>query len=87
MDPNRASVVVTAAISCRRPLQPARPTNSDVGKFMVAGQELDREESRKARMLYDYDAVNDDEISINAGEVSGSNQHRKNGRPLISVDQ
>ena len=31
------------------------------------GQELGR---RKARMLYDYDAVNSDELSINAGQVS-----------------
>lgn len=37
---------------------------------MAGGVELDREDSRKARMLYDYDAVNTDEISINSGEAS-----------------
>ena len=38
-------------------------------KFTAGGLELDREDSRKARMLYDYDAVNGDEISINSQEV------------------
>ena len=47
-----------------------QPTGAEGGRLVVGGQELDREESRKARMLYDYDAVNSDEISINAGEVS-----------------
>ena len=37
--------------------------------FTAGGLELDREDSRKARMLYDYDAVNQDEITINSGEV------------------
>ncbi len=36
----------------------------------VSGLKLDGKESRKARTLYDYDAVNSDEISINAGKVS-----------------
>lgn len=40
------------------------------GKFTVGGQELNREESRNARLLYDYDALNPDEISANAGTVS-----------------
>ena len=38
-------------------------------KVLIGGLELDREESRKARMLYDYDAINPDEITVNAGEV------------------
>ncbi len=39
-------------------------------EFIVGGLTLDREDSRKARMLYDYDATNDDEITINSQEVS-----------------
>lgn len=47
------------------------------GKFMVGDQEFDREESRRARMLYDYDAVNEDELSINSGTVC-KNQWQSN---------
>ena len=46
--------------------------HGDEGKFQgPGGVELDREDSRKARMLYDYDAAGPDEISILAGQVSG----------------
>ena len=39
------------------------------GKFTVKGIELDREESRKARVLYDYEAENDDELTVLADQV------------------
>lgn len=42
----------------------------DEGRFMAGGYEMDRGESRRARMLYDYDAVNEDELSLNASNVS-----------------
>ena len=38
--------------------------------FEVNGIELDRDESRKAKVLYDYEAVSDGEISITTDEVS-----------------
>lgn len=45
----------------------------DEGKFTAGGYEMDRAESRRARMLYDYDAVNDDELSLHASDVSIDN--------------
>lgn len=42
-------------------------------KFEVDGVELDREDSRKARMLYDYEAESELELTINSGEVSTLN--------------
>ena len=39
------------------------------GTFEVDGVELDSEDSRKARMLYDYEAENDEELTISGGEV------------------
>lgn len=43
--------------------------DTDRGTFEVNGVELDREESRKARVLYDYDAENEDELTIYADQV------------------
>ena len=37
--------------------------------FVVNGIELDREETRRARVLYDYDAVNESEITVYCDEV------------------
>ena len=39
------------------------------GTFEVAGVELDKEDSRKAKMLYDYEAEHEDELTIAVGEV------------------
>lgn len=47
----------------------SRGKGEEGGKFMAGGYELDRDDSRKAKMLYDYDATNSDEISINEGQV------------------
>ena len=46
--------------------------DTDRGTFEVNGVELDREESRKARVLYDYDAENEDELTIYADQVMKS---------------
>lgn len=43
---------------------------TDRGTFEVNGVELDREESRKARVLYDYDAESENELTIYADQVS-----------------
>ena len=43
--------------------------SSAAGTFEVSGIELDKEDSRKAKMLYDYDAENEGELTISAGEV------------------
>ena len=37
--------------------------------FVVNGIELDREETRQARVLYDYEAVNESEITVYCDEV------------------
>lgn len=39
--------------------------------------ELDREESRKARVLYDYDAESENELTIYADQVSRVSTARK----------
>ena len=39
------------------------------GRFVVDGIELDREESRKARVMYDYDAENENELTVFADQV------------------
>ncbi len=39
-------------------------------KFTLQGVELDREESRKAKVLYDYDATAEDELTIFTDQVS-----------------
>ena len=43
--------------------------DTDRGTFEVNGVELDREESRKARVLYDYDAENENDLTIYADQV------------------
>ena len=43
--------------------------SSGGGTFEVAGIELDKEDSRRARMLYDYEAENEGELTIPEGEV------------------
>ena len=42
---------------------------SGSGTFEVDGIELDTEDLRKARILYDYEAENDGELTVSAGEV------------------
>ena len=37
---------------------------------MVQGIELDKEESRKAKVLYDYDPENENELDILTDQVS-----------------
>ena len=37
--------------------------------FTVQGVELDRQESRKARVLYDYDAENENELTVYTDQV------------------
>ena len=44
-------------------------TMTSSNTFEVNGIELDRDESRKAKVLYDYEAVNDDELSITTDQV------------------
>ena len=39
------------------------------GKIVIEGVEYDREEERKARLLYDYDAEDDSQISLAADQV------------------
>ena len=60
----------------------AKSNSSDEneGKFTAGGYELDRGESRRARMLYDYDATNDDELSVNASSVSWEGGRGGGGR-------
>lgn len=45
---------------------PATQTGST---FTAQGMELDREESRKAKVLYDYDAANENELTIFTDQV------------------
>lgn len=40
------------------------------GKFVVNGIELDREETRKAKVLYDYEADNENELTVYCDQVS-----------------
>ena len=47
----------------------SRSDSAVAGTFEVAGIELDKEDSRKAKMLYDYEAENDDELTIAVGQV------------------
>ena len=47
--------------------EPAREPQT--GRFTVNGIELDREDSRKARVLYDYDAENENELTVFADQV------------------
>ena len=47
----------------------SKPKEVVTTKFEVDGVELDREDSRKARMLYDYDAESEAELTVNSGEV------------------
>ena len=57
---------------CRSPGVGGASSRSDGiggGTFEVAGIELDKEDSRKARMLYDYEATNEEELTISGGEV------------------
>ena len=50
----------------------SRTDTSGSGTFEVGGIELDKEDSRKARMLYDYEAENEGELTIHGGEVHTS---------------
>ena len=45
-------------------------SEATAGTFAVAGIELDREDSRKAKMLYDYEATDDSQLTIAVGEVN-----------------
>ena len=54
--------------SGRRAASP-RGESGSAGTFEVAGVELDKEDSRRAKMLYDYEAEDEDGITIAAGEV------------------
>ena len=47
----------------------SRTDASGSGTFEVDGIELDTEDLRKARILYDYEAENDGELTVSAGEV------------------
>ena len=38
--------------------------------FDVNGIQLDRDETRKGKILYDYDAENDGEMSVTADQVT-----------------
>lgn len=38
--------------------------------FEVNGIELDRDESRKAKVLYDYEAENDEEMTVSTDQVT-----------------
>ena len=46
-----------------------RSSSEAAAKFSADGVEVDREEAYKGRMLYDYEAQNEGELTINAGEV------------------
>ncbi len=41
----------------------------EASSFSVGGLELSREDSRQARMLYDYEATEKDELTLNSGDV------------------
>ena len=43
--------------------------SSATGVFEVSGIELDKEDSRKARTLYDYEAEKEDELTVPEGQV------------------
>ena len=38
-------------------------------KFSVNGIELDSEDSRKAKVLYDYEALDESELTVNCDQV------------------
>ena len=42
------------------------------GKLLVNGMVLDREDARKGRVLYDYDATNEDEMTVSSEQVGGT---------------
>lgn len=46
--------------------EPAKET----GKFVVNGIELDHEDTRKAKVLYDYEADNESELTVYCDQVS-----------------
>ena len=46
-------------------LQSAKPS----GKFVVNGIELDREDARRAKVLYDYEATNEKELTVYCDQV------------------
>lgn len=52
----------------------ASSDTATTGTFEVAGIQLDREDSRKAKVLYDYDAENEDELTLAAGDVRSTLQ-------------
>ena len=41
------------------------------GKFVVNGVELDREDTRQGRVLYDYEAVGEEELTVYCNQVRG----------------
>ena len=47
----------------------------DEGTFTAGGYELDRGESRRARVLYDYDATNEEELSLHSADVREAKCH------------
>ena len=46
-------------------LQSAKPS----GKFVVNGIELDREDTRRAKVLYDYEATDEKELTVYCDQV------------------
>ena len=71
-------------LSCSIPLRPPHPpqfsavggeerghetVEDSKGPFVVNGIELEREKTRRARVLYDYEAVNDKEITVYCNQV------------------
>lgn len=43
--------------------------SKESGKFVVNGLELDHEETRKAKVLYDYEADNESEMTVYCDQV------------------
>ena len=49
--------------------QGVEPTDEVSRTFVANGIELDREDTRQARVLYDYEAVDENELSVYCEEV------------------
>lgn len=53
----------------------ASATDEPKSTFSFEGVELDQEEAYKGKMLYDYEAQKENELTVNAGEVRRCSMH------------